>query len=143
MRYHHTHTDDRLTVGCPACADHVKADQARADLDEAPRRRLTFTVTYRTLNPKNRAVLEATATFKLVRAVPAGWTPDDVLTEYHDAAFETFSMGLPDSWTYEQYDMAHESAVFAVKIGDAVVPDVAAPAPPALDVPLFDMGAAS
>lgn len=30
----HTHRDDRLTIGCPACIEHVQADQRRAERQE-------------------------------------------------------------------------------------------------------------
>lgn len=135
----HTHPDTRLTFGCPACATEVAADQAAAELAAAPTRRCTWHCRYLNVNPDRTTDL-ATIVFTIAVKVPAGWNGDQVDTQYCAEAGERFALTLPDTLTNEAVSAACETMeVERVVIGDTL-PDTL-DAPPAVDVPLFDLHA--
>lgn len=141
MQNHHTHPDDRLTFGCPACTEYVRADQLLAEIESAPLRRCHWTAAYGCLQVPH--VVQQSLTFTTVSRVVPGWTADEVVERHYGDAFEQFAMSLPDDWTWDEYDLAFRTATLTVKIGGAVVPDLTVTPAPALDVPLFDIGNAS
>lgn len=95
----HTHPEtDRLTFGCPACAQAVAADQAAAELAAAPTRRCTWHCRYLTTSDVEDSAI-ATLTFTIAVKVPAGWNGDQVDHQYCAAAGERFALTLPDTLT--------------------------------------------
>ena len=139
---HHTHPDtDRLTFGCPACAQVVAADQAAAELDAAPTRRCTWHCRYLATSDVEDSAI-ATLTFTIAVKVPAGWNGDQVDHQYCAAAGERFILTLPDTLTAAAIDAAIETMeVTRVAIGETL-PETLDKRPTA-DVPLFELGGAA
>lgn len=44
----HSHDDDKVTIGCPACIELVRTSEQCARWDEAPLRQVTWHCTYQT-----------------------------------------------------------------------------------------------
>jgi len=94
----HTHDDDRLTIGCPACATNVAADQRAALLAASPLRNVTWYCDYNLpsddgWDDDDTHILSFT---RQVR-VPHGWHEWQVDDEYMDRTGAAFVDALPDS----------------------------------------------
>ena len=112
----HTHPDDTLTAGCPACVERVRVDQRVALIDAAPLRRCTWTCSYSTPGDPSRRL-----TFTRDVRVPAGWTGWDVDDEYADLTGEGFVMALPSDVAITDTGYALETMdVVDVRIGAVV-----------------------
>ncbi len=119
----HTHDDNRLTIGCPACLAVVRTEQEHLRWADAPRRRTHWAyVGSRTKD---------SGTFTVVLPVPLGASSDDVTMHYqdHSAVIEgTFGFRFDES----------DPSWWCTGVG-AEVPDVTAPA---MDHPTLFDGAA-
>jgi len=114
----HTHTDGRITFGCPGCI--ALAEQAR--IDNAPLRLCVWHCRYMAPDADGDDRSIHTLTFARKVRVPDGWTGDQVDTHYLDVAGEAFALALPDSVPMEFTSWACETMeVTKVVIGDLVL----------------------
>jgi hypothetical protein len=115
----HTHTDGRITFGCPGCI--ALAEQAR--IDNAPLRRCVWHCRY--LAPTDDGITDSvvrTLTFARKVRVPDGWTGDQLDDHYVSETSEAFVMALPDDVRMEHTDWACETMeVTKVVIGELVL----------------------
>lgn len=112
----HTHTDDRITFGCPGCIHLAE----RARVANAPKRLVVWHCRYLAGPDDVRTLTVA----RKVR-VPDGWTGDQVDQEYLAEVGEAFVMALPDDIPIEYTDAAMETMeVTKVVIGELVLDPV-------------------
>ena len=117
----HTHDDDRLTFGCPACIFAVERDR----IDNAPLRHTKWLCSYRYVPEGEPASIGASVTVDMVCRVPAGWDSDQIVTEYDCDLGELFVMALPDNVPHFETEYACSTMnVERVTIGDTIRPPV-------------------
>ena len=122
----HTHTNKRLTVGCPACIHEVRASQETARWATAPRRRVKWRCFYLVRLEHGRGHLRGDVSFSIVVQVPADATHAEIDDHYIDLTGEQFVMALPDSVAIQDTDDAASTMwVDGITVG-AIIPDATA-----------------
>lgn len=133
LRSKHSHTDDRLTVGCPECIRVTREAEEVARWEQAPLRKVTWTCSYDG-QPFDEVGPPASLSFDLTVRVPDDATPAEVDEHYAGDTGEAFVLALPESVPMDLTDHACLTMeVESVKIG----PPIVDPAPPASEPSLF------
>ena len=114
----HAHAAVRVTIGCSACIDEVRAAEETARWATAPRRRVTWLCSYVGVNDVR------TLEFSMIVRVPTD--ADAAAVDAHYAGFtgEQFALALPDTVPVEFTDRACTTMEVALVTLGALIPDV-------------------